>query len=292
MRLIDETTADITTLVEADFGPLPAGGLTDKTFVAWLHFRARCIVQRPRIVVQSAEVQALRSVHPGIPEISARLRIGADVSPWLSNTIRRRKSDIQVDLMFNDWQISHFHLGGVSRLTGIVKRGKKDANEPLLYAFIGANHAVLIDVQPHGEWTRADLLRILLRTDPASMDTEAIGVLPSPTPFTDEQRAGLRKKHSSTAVVIDGRSYFPPGMGLVASGAGVRFRILSDRIAGMVREVAQLVESNTLPPCLMQRVAGQIGLPVRLGIRFDQGVFRAYDKNRCLDLMYLPKVLV
>lgn len=292
MQLIDETTADFTAMVQADFGPLPAGGLTHETLITWLHYRARCIVRRPRVVVQSAEVQALRTVYPSaISDISARLRVGADVSPWLSNTIRRQKSELLADPMFNDWQISHFHLGPISPLTGIVKRGKRNAKEPLLYAYIGADRAVLIDVQPHGAWTQAELLRILLRTDPQSMNTEAVGVLPSRTPFTDEERAVLRKKHVATIVEIEGRSFFAPGMGMGGNGGGVRFLILGDRIAHMVREVVQQIETNTLPQPLMQRVAGQIGLPVRLGIRFDHGEFLAYDKNRGLDLMRVPKIL-
>lgn len=285
MHLIDETAADLQKLVEADFGPLPGGVMTSDNVHNWLHYRARIIACRPRSVKQSSEVQALRATYPAIASITAALRSGDDVTPWLSDRVRLRKQDRLADPMFNDWQVSHFHLG---RIFDRPNRTKRDG--PLLFAYIGADRATLLDVQPHGSWTRTDLLRILLRTNPSAMP-EAVGVLPSKTPMTDEQRAVLRGKGGSTAVEIDGKLYFPPGMGITSARTALRIRVFDDQLSGMIRDTAKQVETNTLPWRLMQRVAGQIGIPVRLGLRFDQGLFFVYDKNRRLDLMYLPRVL-
>lgn len=285
MHLIDDTAADLQALVEADFGPLSGGALTADHVHSWLHYRARIVARRPRTVLQSNEVQVLLTTHPAIGDIAAALRTGDDVSPWLSDRVRLRKQDYRADPMFNEWQVSHFHLGRVFDRPDRTKR-----SGPLLFAHIGADRATLLDVQPHGGWARTDLLRILLRTDPGAMPP-ASGLRPSRTPFTDEQRAKLRSKGLSSAVEIDGEMYFPPGLGVTGARSALRLRVYEDQLRGMVRDVIQQVQTNTLPRPLMQRITGQIGISVRLGLRFDQGLFSAYDKNRQLDLMYLPRVL-
>lgn len=285
MHLIDETAADLQALVEADFGPLPGGALTADHVQSWLHYRARIVARRPRAVLRSSEVQALNATHPAIGDIAAALRTGDDVSPWLSDRARLRKEDHRADPMFNDWQISHFHLGRVFDRPDRTKR-----SGPLLFAYIGEDRATLLDVQPHGGWARTDLLRILLQTDPAAMPP-ASGLRPSPTPLTDEQHAKLRTRGFSSAVEIDGYVYFAPGLGITGARSALRLRVFEDQLRGMIREVIQQVQTNTLPRPLTQRIVGQIGIPVRLGLRFDQGLFSAYDKNRRLDLMYLPRVL-
>lgn len=54
------------------------------------------------------------ATYPAIEQLKIELERGRDVSSWLSGRVRNRKTDAFVDLMFNDWQISHFHLGYVT----------------------------------------------------------------------------------------------------------------------------------------------------------------------------------
>jgi hypothetical protein len=75
--------------------------------------------------------------------------------------VRKRKADALADLMFNDWQISHFHLGRLFVSPNKVSRGKL-----LLFALVKASRAVFLAINPHGAWTATELLRILLRTSP------------------------------------------------------------------------------------------------------------------------------
>lgn len=120
---------------------------------------------------------------------------------------------------------------------------------------------------------------------------ELVGILPPPTQFTDEQRKVLRSKHANTAITIDGRSYAAPGMGIVGAGIGLRFVVMNDQLKNMIREVVERVSNNTLEHRLMRTLAGQIGVPVRLGLRFEHGIFSVYDTHRILDLMQLPRVV-
>lgn len=290
MQFIDETEADLIALVEADFGSLPNGVLLQRTLMAWLHYRARLIALRPRTVRLSTRVQALQAKHLAIGEVAAALRVGADLSPRLSDGVRHSKSNIRADLMFNDWQISHFHLGPLYYNAQKIKRGKKSDNEPVLYAHIGSDSAALLDVRPHGDWAAQELLRILLCTDPDAMN-EMKGVMPSGRPWTDEQIYELRRAGVTTHVEIDGQLFMSPGLGVTGAGSASRITAFETQLSKTIRAATEQVKTNTLPYAIMQKIASRIGVPVCVGVRFYQGLFYIYEKNRQLDLMYLPRVL-
>ncbi|WP_342111649.1 hypothetical protein [Methylobacterium sp. SI9] len=276
MLVVDETQADLAALILSDFGSLRSGADPSRDLVDWLHYRARRVADRTRLITRSKEVEAHRATYPAIDEIANRLALGLDVSPWLSNTIRTKGSDPRADLMFNQWQVSHFHLGPWLNNPKRVKR-----SGPVLFAYIAADKASLLDVQPHDSWTRTNLLRILLRVDPSAM--QDIG--PSgATPLTDTDHKTLRGKHSNATVDIDGRTYNPPGWGIMGSGDSMRFRVLADYVEHLIGRMLHQIQTNSLPPELMRQLASQIGVPVRLGIRFERGLLVLYDKNRRLDL--------
>lgn len=270
-------------MILADFGRLRPDAASDRNLVDWLHYRARRIVERPRTVLMSDEVRTHRAVHPAIDDIATALRISAPMTHWLSASIRKRKTDPKADLMFNQWRMSHFHIGPTRRRSARAERG-----DLILFAHIGADTATLLDVQPHRNWTRTDLLRILLQTDPTAM--HSIGSTQD-LPLTDEQHRILRRKHATGPITIDGRAYAAPGIGLMGSGDSLRFRVMADHLAFVVQRALHEIATNTLRANLLQRLTGQIGLPVRLGVRLDRGIFVIYDKSRRLDLMQLNTVL-
>lgn len=283
MLVVDETQADLAVMMLADLGALKPGAVPGRDLVDWLHYRARAIVGRPREVRMSDEVAAQRVAYPEIDTIATALKIGAPMVRWLGDRIRKRKSDPKADLMFNQWQVSHFHLGPQQTPGAKATRGK-----PLLFAHVGADTASLLDVQPHRTWTRTDLLRILLRVDPSAMHDIGPAEVPA---LTDAQHRILRNRHTTGPITIDDRSYAAPGWGLMSSGDSLRFRIMADHLAHMIGETIRLTEANALPWPLLPQLAGQIGVPVRLGVRFDQGIFVIYDKIRSLDLMQLNRVV-
>ena len=55
--------------------------------------------------------------------------------------MRKKASDPKADLMFNDWQILHFHLGTIFVTSKSVRRTRD-----VLFAFIGSDHVVLLDL--------------------------------------------------------------------------------------------------------------------------------------------------
>lgn len=283
MLIVDETQADLAIMVSADFGRLRPNAAPGRDLVDWLHYRARRVVERPRTVLISDEVQIHRAARPAIDDIATELQIGAPMTRWLSGSIRKRKTDPKADLMFNQWKVSHFHIGPTGQHGARAERG-----DLILFAHIGADTATLLDVQPHRVWTRTDLLRILLRTDPTAMHD--FGPTREP-PLTDEQHKILRRKWTTGRITIDGRAYSAPGIALMGYGDGLRFRVMADHLAFVIQRALHEIVTNTLQPNQLQRLAGQIGLPVRLGVRLDRGIFVIYDKSRGLDLMQLNTVL-
>lgn len=283
MLVVDETQADLAAMILADFGRLRTGEAPGRDVVDWLHYRARRVVERPRTVLISTEAQTHRAAYPAIDDIVTAMRIGAPMFRWLSDSIRKRETDPKADLMFNQWKVTHFHIGPTRRPGARAEQGNL-----ILFAHIGADTAAVLDVQPHRTWTKTDLLRILLRKDLTAMHD--LGPTQEP-PLTDEQHKVLRRKHTTGPITIDGRAYVAPGIGLMGSGDGLRFRVMADHLAFIIQRVLHEIRTNTLPPDQLQRLAGQIGLPVRLGVRLDRGIFVVYDKSRGLDLMRLSTVV-
>jgi hypothetical protein len=144
MRWIDETEADLRSLIERDFGSQPSP-LPEIAVLDWMHYQARIVPRRRRTVMLSREVAALTATYPAIAQLKTELEAGHDVSPWLSDRVRKRKEDPFADLMFNDWQISHFHLGSY-----FVAPDKVARTDERLFVLIKADRAVFLDVKGHG----------------------------------------------------------------------------------------------------------------------------------------------
>jgi hypothetical protein len=157
----------------------------------------------------SREVQSKLSTYPAISRISIALRAGEDVSAWLSRKIETRELSPRADMMFNDWQITHFHLGRV-----FVKPNLIGGTLDLLYAHVTPECATLLDVLPHKSWAAQDLLRILFETRPAAMErAEAKGILGTQRGSrTDDELLALRTSGYTTSVVVSGRTFYLTGI--------------------------------------------------------------------------------
>lgn len=280
VNYIDETLTDLEALIAADFRrPLSSSDMEGELH-SWLHYRARLIPQRPRKAIWSANAQAAALRIPAVRRIAAVLEAGGDVSPWLSNRVRMRKDDNQADLLFNDWQISHFHTSEIfSTSSGIRRR------DDLLFAFVRANYAVLLDVLPHkGSWTNQDLIRTLLRTSPRDVP-ELHGIRPPREPPDGNETKRLREARMNGFIVIEDKVYMAPGFGLSGSGSATRIVRFADKLMLTMRDVGRAITANN--PLVVGPLAGQIGLPVTLGLRFQGGLFTVYEKQRRHDITHI-----
>lgn len=278
--LIDETEDDLRRLIEADLGPLDANADLQRAALDWLHFRARAIPARPRRVILSREAESQRITHPAIDDIASLLRTGGDLRPWLSDSVRdKRKANPKADMMFNDWGITHFHLG-----RHFTKPDKIDRTGPLLFVQVRSNLAVLLDVRPHRSWAMKHLLRILLRTQPHEMERcELKGILADGPHHTEAETICLRKAGVTTPIKIDGR-VFVPSLGVATSGDASR---LGKTLFPRLHELRQKLGGNEMPKDLLTAIEASVGVPVRIGVRVEGAALVAYDKNRGLRLAAL-----
>jgi hypothetical protein len=283
--VLDQVNQDLQRLIEADLGPLNGASLKD-AFLDWLHYRARKIPQRPREVVLSSEVQAYRAAYPAITRIELALRNGEDVTPWLSTRIVRSAGNPRADMMFNDWQVMHFHLGDLLTPNGMVAR---TAN--LLFAHISADRAVFLDVQPHGAWSMINLLRILLRTWPAAMERfEYRGIVDMDRQRTDEEIFGLRSNGIAVTISLDGRFFMAPGMGVMTSRHSLRLVLLRDAFFQMVDTTLAQARSGQFEHLLGYSPLVLPGAPLRVGVPFHHGHLETLDPGRGLGLMRMRPV--
>jgi hypothetical protein len=279
MKVEDETAADLAQLIGADIASPPAD--PDKALIAWLHYKARQVPQRPRTVKVSTEVQGHLAAYPAIAKIAAELRAGSDVTPWLHDAIRKRPGDPKADLMFNDWQILHFHLGNFFTQPNKVQR-----SGDLLFAHVTADRATLLDVQPHGAWAMRALLGILLRESPADMTRwELKGVVGLERNLTDAEILTLRSAGVACQFELNGRFFMSPGGGVTSAGTAGRFTHALIQIRRTVASAVSDIQQNKMPDGLLRALSSTLALPVKLGIKYQKdGRLVLIEKNRNLTI--------
>jgi hypothetical protein len=284
MQFTDETEADLRGLIEQDFGRLKGDGLTHLQVLDWIHYRARLIPCRARSVAVSPEVAARMADYPAIARLKAEFEGGRDVSPWLSDTVRKRKDDPMADLMFNDWQISHFHLGNL--FVAPDKVGPRRKGELLLFALVKANRVTFLALHPHGAWSMQEILRVLLRTSPQDLH-EMKGAIPPPnSERTDAQILELRQNGLTAPIQINGKMFLP--LGVSTSLHSTRLVLHFDNLSRQIRDLGRRLKENDLPNSVLMQLA-VIGVPVRLGIKLHHdGCLVLHEKTRGLDLVSLP----
>lgn len=282
MNFTDETSDDLKALVELDFGSLPGNVLTDRLVLDWMHYRARLIPCRPRQVLVSPRLQAKSLCYPAVDQIRLAFEVGGEVSPWLSNSIRTHKRSPKSDLMFSDWQISHFHLGNIIEPGNRIRRTRD-----LLFAHVKADRVVFLDVQPHGSWTMEDLLRILHEVSPAELP-ELKGILPPrDSSLTDQERSNLRRNRYTTPVVMNGKVFAAPGLGQTTSHHAMRLSLRCTHLTKLLDQLRAALTKNQMPWQIQGQLVGSIGVPIRLGLKLDAGCLVIYEKMRGLEFATL-----
>lgn len=272
MKVIDETKEDIAKIIATDFGGSNKENFDDR-FINWLHYRARRIPRIPRSVHLSREISDKINTLQTINKIHDAFQNGRAISPWLSDRIRKNKLDHKSDMMFNHWQISHFHLGSLFDTPNRIRRG-----QPLLYAHISTTDATFLDVQPHGAWTRKELLEILLRTNPSALEKHELRRV-TPNQLTEDEYSKLRAKGGNTTIEISGRTFLP-GLGITASGHALRIATYRTWFLRIVEKIRQDFEADQVAEHLKPVIYARIGTPVRLGAYYDDRGLVIIDKNR------------
>lgn len=162
----------------------------------------------------------------GVTRIRKAMELGHSLLPFLgeaTKSIRNRAKEkpgraSQNDLFFSDWGLHHFHLGADLANSGVrVLRTRR-----VLIAHLTQDEAYLLDVASHGKgfadtWGDTGYLETMYRNWPNVMNRhELIGMMPHPqaNQTTAENYVELRQAGLMVPVVIDGKMFMGPGLGI------------------------------------------------------------------------------
>ena len=195
------------------------------TFCSWSN---RVISPIPR-KVQTSETLEKKLPNSRFNEavigIVSDIEKGADLRPYQSKGIDKgiarpkshppRRSDL--DMMLNDWQIHHLHLGQGCKRKGFVGRTKE-----LLFVFFDSDTAYLIDIGIHGDWAKSELLKILMDELPEANAVIQLPMAASASDWAEGERKSLRSIGMSSFVIVDDRVIMPVEGGIVTSGDSLK----------------------------------------------------------------------
>lgn len=211
----------------------------DIATMRYFNIKRRILSSKTRKIYESQELQIPDQYIEGYRKLKRCIKTGADLRPYLSRQIWKKKKFDQVanDLQLNDWGVTHFHFS---------PSGTKD----ILFAMVMDKEVFMLKVFPHGAgthsapWTNIELIEILHKNWPEMMNVyKARGI--TGDYLTENQRTSLRKKHANALIkVSDGTTYFPPGGGMMSSGDCIHDRIETDRLLSKLEEWELIARDN------------------------------------------------
>lgn len=220
----------------------------DEILYKWLHLRNRVPLSRPRKIHRSSEFRvSSESLAPelqkGLALIERKLAHGHTIYHHLSRTI----SELDYhDLLLDDWNIHHLHLG-----TTIIDRGRNkgliEGTSNVVYCIFRPDDVYFIQIRPH-DFCDPELLEIVNSNWPELLSR--LSLYPPTTPEGDivsstrdsvkvARAPRVPRGHSSYSrsplddcpplvvpvTLRDGTVLMPPGLGFATSGHSLSTRM-------------------------------------------------------------------
>lgn len=184
----------------------------DKIAILYFALKQRIIEIKPRNVLISQEFSCPPELESGLELIKNKIQNGIDIRPHQSRLLK--KIDNKDGLLF-DWDIHHLHLGVNIEADGFINR-----TGPLLYVRFDDENAYFLTVESHGAWTMQELLKIIHKNWPQTIENFRIkDAVSLTTNFSDEDLKDLRGAQINSLIeVAQGAIYMGPGWGIVSSG--------------------------------------------------------------------------
>ncbi len=206
----------------------------------YFNFRLRYIgVDTPRKVFISTELENKIKSHSNkhtIQNIISKLNNGEDVNPYQS--IQLSNADYDDDL-FNDWGLHHLHLSDKPHPT---KLNFNERTNDLLFARFIDDKAYLIDILPHNNFSKKNLIAIIQNNWDYLLQES--GHLWNPD-FSEDEIKVMRKKGYTIGVNINGKGYFFIGHGYFSSGINMQCGIMSDNVLRWITQNIHLETQNS-----------------------------------------------
>lgn len=177
------------------------------------------ISQKKRNVYVADTFQCPAGYEKALSEFRERVEKGRDLTPFMTE---KRKDANFNDLLFNDWNIHHFHLTRRFRPDGMAQRSDYE-----LFAYFTEDEAYFLQTYPHKKahvYASQELVRTLDRNWPHLLEGSRLNDIVSlyPSAPTDAEYDTLRKAHMLTMLqVAPGNVIFPLGGGYASDGTSI-----------------------------------------------------------------------
>ena len=180
--------------------------------IRWQSWKRRSVRTQVRTVERAAGFSCPAHVQNGLIDLESAIVRGADLAPWQSKLVDRPGYE---DGLYNDYRITHFHLGAGTDASGYIKRTKE-----LLFAVVDSTSVYEISVYDHGQWYELDILDIIDAHWPHLLDEVTIhGMGATNSPTTREEVKALRDAHVISHLLLkSGRLIAPLGGGTMING--------------------------------------------------------------------------
>jgi hypothetical protein len=221
----------------------------EENTMRYLNARRRIPTPRPRKVHESRELFVPQEDRQDYLALKSLITSGADLKPYLSKDILRKKRPGKNDRALNSLGIQHFRL-------------EETWPENILLCKITDADVFVIQALPHERhvWVDTQLLQILHNNWPEEIAAGKVHGVPGEV-RTSVERLTLRDLNANfVTTMADSTDYLAPGGGLMASGECSEDRISCDKIFGELAYWLGIVESNAT------RVRAALNLPSSQGL--------------------------
>lgn len=221
----------------------PTASLQD-VCIQFFNLDHRLVSSVPRSVEISQEFICPPDLQHGLNIVRKKIEDGEDLTPHLSKGILRDG----LDGLLNDWGINHLHLG-----TELMDDGRfMKRTGPVLFVRFTRDTAYFIGVAEHGNWTNQELMRILHRNWPESIERYRMDIGGLGQNVTDADFQALRGNprrgqggHVQSFVEVEpGAVYFPLGMGYATDGTSLAVTMKVDDCLVNLRRYEEHVKQN------------------------------------------------
>lgn len=197
-------------------------GTSDENIsLQYFNLQRRLITPVPREVLFSNNFTCPNQLQAGLDSVVEKITKGESIRSNLSKKIVTLEYN---DGLLNDWGVYHLHLGTAFDNEGFVER-----TGLLLFARFDNAKAYLINVMPHGSWTKKEIITTVHENWPESISQFRMNLYGQEKEITDNERKILRRSHANAVVVIEeGVIYGPIGGGSTASGINAEVLRVSD----------------------------------------------------------------
>lgn len=209
----------------------------------WMDFRLRYIEPTPRkLVLSNAFPKKLpKTVRTALAKLQEMMQAGEDINQYQSKSIVRfndtsgQNKSKRTDLLWADWGITHLHLTDIPVILGssFSERACSDEECWLLFCIVNDAEIGLVDVRRHDDeslFSDTDLIDLVYESWPQYMDQFQLkGIVGLESTPSDKDIAKLRRAGVNTPIVIDGKVYFSPGLGInTAATSGKCMKVISE----------------------------------------------------------------